>query len=172
MNNNIIDSLTNILNTYKSITAFFYKKIAQNKYTNVDLSKFNIDYNLLLPASEFIIFLNENQVNAQMQSYIDMCNILIDYIVKNVQTQNIIFYESIQNQLENSITQLNNFALSLLEARYESIYSYTVEYDMSFSQALYLNEINLDEYDQQATLNYDLKDFNNLIEGMIITLSR
>lgn len=168
----IINSLTTILNTYKSIVAFFYQKIAQTKYTNVDLKKFNIDYALLLPSSQFIIFLNENQVNAQMQAYIDLCNTLITYITTNLATQNVLFFEQIQNQLNNSITQLNGFALSLLDAQYENLYSYTVPYDMSMSNVLYLNDINLNTYNLQASLNYTLTDFNNIHQNTVLTLSK
>lgn len=172
MNNFIINSLTTILNTYKSIIAFFYKKILQTKYTNVDLTKFTINYTLLLPSSEFIIFLNENQVNAQVQAYIDLCTALVTFITTSINTQNVLFYEQIQNKLDDSITQLNGFALSLLDAQYDSLYTYTVPYDMSMSNAMYLNDLDLDTYNLQASLNYIQADFNNIKQNTKLTFSK
>lgn len=168
----IINSLTTILDTYRSMVAFFYKKVLQTKYTNVDLAKYSINYNLLLPSSQFIIFLNENQVNAQIQAYINLCKTLITYITTNISTQNVLFFEQIQGQLNDSITQLNGVALSLLKAQYDSVFSYTVPNDMSMSNAIYLNNLNMDSYSKQAALNYDLNDLNDIKQGTILTFSR
>lgn len=182
MNLYIINTLTVILNTYVSIVTFFYQRIPQTQYTNTALSNATpqylnglqvsgIDYNLLLPSSQYILRLNQNQVNAQMQSYIDACNALIDYINTNVNTQTILFYQQIQNQLNDSITQLNGFAVSLLDAQYSTLFVYTVPYPMAMSTALYLNNISLDTYNLQAQLNAELADFNNLIVNTKLILS-
>jgi hypothetical protein len=171
MNITVINSLTLILSTYQSIVAYFYQRIPQNKYTNNILATYAINYELLLPSSEYIFRLNQNQVNAQIQSYIDLCNALMDYINTNVNTQTILFYQQIQNQLNDSITQLNGFAVSLLDAEYQSLRVYTVPYDMSLSTALYINNINLDTYDLQTKLNAELADFNNLKTNTKLILS-
>ena len=74
MNNYIINALTIILDTYQSILAFFYQKILQNSFINNDLTTYDINYNLLLPSSQYLTFLTTGQVNAQMQAYINLCN--------------------------------------------------------------------------------------------------
>lgn len=172
MNTYIVDSLNNILLTYQSIVAFFYQRIIQTQYTNNSLAVYVIDYNLLLPSSQYIFDLNENQVNAQVQEYINICNVLIIYINTNVNTQVNLFYEQIKNTLDNSITQLNGFSLTLLKAQYKSIFVYNVPYSMSLSNVLFLNNINVNTYPVQARLNAELSDFNNILQNTPVTLSR
>ncbi len=170
-NNQIVNSLNIIIATYQSICAFFYQKIIQTDFTNNKLSVYPINYTLLLPSSQFIINLNNAQVNAQMQTYINLCNVLITSLTLSVNTQTNLFYEQIQNILNISISQLNGFAINLLDAQYNSLFTYKVPYDMSLLEALYLNNINYNTYTLQATLNYNLQDFNNLSQNIIITLS-
>lgn len=172
MNNYIVTALTGILNTYQSIVAYFYQRIIQVQYTNNVLATYVINYNLLLPSSEFVFNLNENQVNAQIQTYINECNALIAYINLNPTTQTTLLYEQIQNILNDSITQLNGFSISLLQAKYNSIFSYTIPYNMSMTNALFLNNISLDTSALQISLNYGIQDFNNILQNSVITLSR
>jgi hypothetical protein len=168
----IITALQKIEATYLSMRAFFYQKIIQTIYTNTQLATYPIDYALLLPSSKFIINLNGAQVNAQMQAYIDLCNVLVLSLNTTLSTQTNLFYERIQNTLNTSISQMNGFSISLLEAKYANIFKYSVPYNMAFSNVLYLNGIDLSEYAIQASLNYDLQDFNNLRTGQIINLSK
>jgi hypothetical protein len=173
MNNTfIIDSLTIILNTYLSMRAYFYQRINQTVYTNQALGKYVIDYTLLLPSSEFIFNLNESQVNAQIQEYIDICNVLVDYLTTNVTTQTNLFFENIQNQLNYSITQINGFSVALLRAEYANLFTYTVPYDMSLSVAMYLNNINFNTYNFQVQLNATLGDLNNIRQNVKMVLSK
>jgi hypothetical protein len=172
MNNFIISSLQTILATYNSMTAYFYQKIPQTKYTNNSLANFQINYTLLLPASQFQKEINLNQVNAQMQAYITLCNALIIYITTNVEFQTNLFYEQIQNQLNTSITQINGFAISLLEAATINIFNFTVPNDMGLTNAMQLNGLDMNTYPLQASLNYNLADFNNIIRDTTIILSK
>jgi ribonuclease PH len=168
----ISNQLTVILSTYESITAFFYQKILQTTYTNNQLAVYNVDYTLLLPSSEFIVNLNAAQVNAQMQAYIDLCNVLVLEITTNINTQTTLFYEQIQNTLNTSIAQLNGFSIALLDAQYKSLFQYKLPYSMGMIEALWLNNIDLSTYPLQARLNYNVQDFNNLLQNTIIVLSR
>lgn len=168
----IIASLQNIQDTYASVRAFFYQKIIQQTYTNNTLAVYSVNYTLLLPSSKFVTNLNETQVNAQMQSYIDLCNELIVQLKTSVETQTNLFYEQIQNILDNSISSLNGFAANLLQAKYLTIFKYKIPYNMAFSEALFLNNIDLSEYSLQVSLNYDIIDFNNLLAGQEINLSK
>jgi len=172
MNNFIITSLITINNTYQSIVAFFYQNISQTQYVNNDLATYTIDYTLLLPASQYANNLNVNQVNAQVQEYINLCNTLITYITTNLSTQTIMIYEQIQNTLNNSIVQLNGFSSGLLEAEYQNLFTYVVPYSMSLSNALFLNNISLDTYYTQIQLNNTIDDFNNIIQNTTLSLSR
>lgn len=171
-NNQISNQLKIILSTYQSIVAFFYQRILQTQYTNNQLSVFVIDYTLLLPSSKYIISLNEAQVNAQVQAYIDLCKILTTSITTNVNTQTTLFYEQIQNTLDISIANLNGFSTSLLNAQYATLFQYKIPYNMGMSEALWLNGINLNTYGLQASLNYNIADFNNLLQNTTIILSK
>lgn len=168
----IYNSLQNIQAVYESITAFFYQSINQTQYTNNTLNTYEIDYSLLLPSSQFVSNLNENQVNAQLQSYIDLCDELIYYITTTVSTQTNLFLEGIQNTLNLSVSNLNGFALSLLKAQYDIIFTYTPPSDMGMTSVLYINQISLDSYEQQVQLNLGIPDFNNIKQGTPLTLSR
>ena len=172
MNNYIIDALTVIQNTYNSILAYFYQRIAQTQFTNNNLATYAIDYTLLLPSSEFIFNLNSSQVSAQMQAYINLCNLLVTYITTNTNTQTTLFYEQIQNTLNTTITALNTFSISLLEAEYASILTYTVPYNMSMTNALFLNNISLDNWQKQVKLNPAIIDFNNILQNTQLNLLR
>lgn len=171
MNNYISTTLSNILATFQSISAFFYQRIDQSVYTNNSLATYVVNYSLLLPSSKFILILNENQVNAQIQAYINLCNVLNQYLTSDLTVQLNLQFERIQNQLNSSIAQLNGFSISLLKAQYQNLLKYTVPYNMSLSQAIYLNNIPLTSYPQQVTLNGGVADFNNLQQNTIITLS-
>lgn len=170
--NYIINSLNLIINMYQSMRAFFYQKIPQDKFVNNSLSTYQINYRLLLPASKFQNNLNIAQVNAQIQEYINLCGILIEYINTNVDLQTNLLFEQIQNQLDSSIATINTFAANLLQAKYNQVFIYETEYDMGFTTALYLNNINLSTYAQQASLNYNIADFNNILKGTKLTLTR
>lgn len=170
MNTYIATALQIIANTYSSMLAFLYQHITQTQFTNNTLATYTIDYTLLLPSSQYLTNLNTSQVNAQVQSYIDLCTALITYIVTTDITQSNIFYEQIQNTLNNSITQLNSFATSLLEAEYASVIFYQVPYGMSLTTAMFLNTINQDSWQKQVSLNPTTLDFNNLIQGTTLQL--
>ena len=172
MNNIIVNQLTLILNTYQSIVAFFYQRIAQTSFTNNNLATYTIDYSLLLPSSQYITILNAAQCNAQMQAYIDLCNLLTEYITNNVNTQTNLYFEQIQNTLDSSISQLNGFTEQLLNAQYFQLFTYKIPYNMSLLTAIYNNSIDLDTYALQASLNYGVQDFNNLQQGQNIILNR
>lgn len=172
MNNYVINALTNILNIYQSMRAYFYQHITQNQFTNNDLATYVINYELLLPSSQYIYNLTYSQVTTQIQSYIETCNLLITYITSNTNIQINLTYEQIQNILNISIANLNGFAISLLEAGYQSLIIYTVPYSMSMTNVLFLNNINLDTYPQQIRLNYSLSDFNNIPQNTNVTLVR
>lgn len=168
----IRSSLTTINNTLESITAFFYQSILQTEYTNNYLANYIIDYSLLLPSSQFVTNLTAAQVSAQIQEYINLCDALIVVIRSNLPTSINLFYERIQNTLDISIAQLNGFATTLLNLYYSQLFNYTIPYNMGLSTALYLNNLNMNTYIKQAALNYNLPDFNNLLQNTIITLSR
>jgi hypothetical protein len=168
----IINSLTIILNTYLSMRAYFYQRINQTVYTNQELNKYVIDYTLLLPASEFIFNLNESQVNAQIQEYIDLCSAFEADLMANVETQTNLFFENIQNQLNYSITQINGFAISLLKAEYANLFVYTTPYDMSLTVAMYLNNLDFTTYNKQVQLNAILSDFNNIRQNTRLIFSK
>lgn len=168
----IIDSLNLILNMYQSMRAYFYQKITQAQFTNNTLSTYQINYKLLLPASKLQTDLNEAQVNAQLQEYINLCGILEKYINDNVELQTNLLFEQIQNQLDQSIATINTFAASLLQAKYNNIFTYSVPYDMGLTTALFLNNISLGSYAQQAALNYNIADFSNILKGTQLTLTR
>ncbi len=172
MNNYIINSLSNIQNTYQSIIAYFYQHIIQNKFTNNTLATYTINYTLLLPSSEYLYNLNDTQVNSQIQAYIDLCNVLIKYINTTDSTQTVLLYEQIQNVLNNSISQLNEFAISLLKAEYSTLFTYTVPYKMSMTNVLFINNINLDTYNQQIPLNPLIMDFNSIQQNTLLNLIR
>lgn len=169
MNNPILEGLQNIKLTYQSMFAFFYQKINQTVFTNNGLKVYTIDYSLLLPSSQLLTNLNTNQVSAQMQAYVQKCEELTTLITTTLNVQNNIFYERIKNTLDNSITQISNFATSLLNAKYNNLFNYTTPYVMGFSTALYLNKIDLSTYDVQATLNYNLLDFNAIPQNTVLT---
>src|ERR1700761_7392764 len=139
MNNEIINSLSIITATYQSIISFFYQKIIQKAFTNNQLAVYKINYSLLLPGSQFITTINEAQVNAQMQAYVNLCEALTILITTTVNTQTNLFYEQIQNILQNSIAQLNGFSVSLLNAQYLSLFKYEIPYNMGMTEALFLN---------------------------------
>ncbi len=172
MNIYIINALTIINNTYQSMMAFFYQHIIQTQFTNNTLATYNIDYTLLLPSSKYLVNLNQNQVNTQIQAYIDLCNILITYITTNTNTESYYVYEQIQNILNVSIAQINGFSISLLEAEYSSVRVYTVPYTMSMTNVLFLNNINLDTYLTQVTLNTGVTDFNNIYQNTKLNILR
>jgi len=172
MNNYIINALTIILDTYQSILAFFYQKILQNSFINNDLTTYDINYNLLLPSSQYLTFLTTGQVNAQMQAYINLCNDLIKYITNLPIIQTNLFYEQIQNTLNISISQLNGFALSLLESQFNNILIYYVPFNMSMTNVLFLNNINLNTWQQQVKLNAGIRDFNNILQNTQLNLTR
>lgn len=172
MNDYILNYMKNINATYQSIIAFFYQKIDQNQYSNSKLATYAIDYSLLLPSSEFIVHLNPSQVGAQTQTFINLCNILIKYITTNVNFQTKLPYERIQNVLANSISQLDGFANTLLSAAYQNLFNYTVPYNMGFLNILYLNNIDINTFPKQASLNYEINDYNNIKQNDIILLSR
>ncbi len=164
--------ITTILSTYQSIAAFFYQKILQTRYTNNTLAVYKVDYTLLLPSSEFIVNLNAAQVNAQVQAYINECNVVSLQITTNINTQTTLFYEQIQNTLNTSITQLNGFSLALLDAQYDTLLQYKIPYTMGMIEALWLNNIDFSTYSLQASLNYNVQDFNNLLQDSTIILSK
>lgn len=168
----IINALTIIESTYKTMRAFFYQKVIQNTYVNNQLKVYLIDYSLLLPGSQFINDLNTAQVNAQIQYYINLCNTLVLGITTTINLQQDLFYERIQVTLNDSISQINGFGIALIKAKYLTIFNYIVEYDMSFSEALYNNNISLDQYALNASLNYNIQDFNNLRQNQIIKLNK
>ena len=173
MNNQyIIEALTLLQDLLGSMTAFFYQKIPQTTYTNNFLQNYEINYNLLLPSSKFIVTLNESQVNAQIQEYINACNALVIYLNLNVETQVSLEYERISNILNTSISQINGFATSLLKNFYNTLYFYVTPYDMSLSYAMYLNNIDLNNYPAQASLNNAIPDFNNIKRNTTITLTK
>lgn len=172
MNIYVTTSLKNILATYQSIVAFLYQKVNQKQFTNTQLSVYTVDYSLLLPSSQFITNINAAQVNAQVQQYINLCDALVTYITNNVNLQLNFYYEQIQNTLNSSITQLDGFAKGLLNAQYASLLNYKVEYDMSLTMAMYINNISLDSYGTQCSLNYGISDFNNLLQNSTVTLTR
>lgn len=144
----------------------------QNIYKNSSLATYPVNYNLLLPGS----FLNKNlsvgEVGAQTQAYIDLCNALILVITTQQGYQTNLLYEQIQNQLYNSITQLNGFAENLLNAKYDYLIKYKVPYDMGLSEAIYLNKLPMSSYFVQIQLNYNLPDFNNIKQYTEITLTK
>lgn len=172
VNNYVATQLTSISNTYQTILAFFYQTIEQTKYVNNALATYTVDYDLLLPSSVFISILTTNQVNSQIQAYVDQCDTLIEYITTTVGTQTNLFIEGIESTLQSSISNLSGFALNLLKAQYETIYIYSPVVDMSMSNILYLNNIDLDDYENQVRLNITTPDFNNIRAGTPITLSR
>lgn len=171
MDQYVINSLTNIQNTYQSITAFFYQKILQTDFVNTDLANYTIDYTLLLPSSEYLEYINDGQVSAQMQSYVDLCDTLVSYINNNINLQNNILYEQIQNILDNSISQLDQFSLNLLKAQYNSLRKYPTPYNMTMSYAMYLNKISLDTWSSQISLNQTINNYNNIPAGTTLTFS-
>jgi len=166
------NALNDILQTYQNIVAFFYQTIDQDKYTNNALATFVVDFDFLLPGSQFIVILNENQINAQIQSYVNQCNVLIAFITTNVNTQINLFFESIQNTLTLSISNLNGFALSLLQAQYVSLILYTTPTTTSMSNIMFINKIDLSTWPVQIRLNRMLPDFNNIKQGTLVTLSK
>lgn len=168
---NLIEKLQNILNTYLSIRAYFYQAIPQTIYSNSTLSTYPINYNLLLPASQFNKNLSPGEVGAQIQSYINLCNEFKALINSSSESQTSLFWSTVQNQLEDSITQLNGFAENLLNAEYEKLTKYTIPYDMGLTEAIYLNSLSMDSYAMQASLNYGLSDFNNLMKGTVVVLA-
>lgn len=168
----ISNSLKKIRATYNSITAFFYQRIDQNKYSNTQLQTYKVDYSLLLPSSKYIDIINENQVNAQVQAYIDLCAELTYYITNTVSTQTNLYLENIQNILDSSISNLNGFALSLLKAQYDTLFVFVPSIDMSMTSVLYTNQISLDTYAKQVRLNLAIPDFNNIRQGTPLTLSK
>lgn len=170
--NYVVNQLEYITRMYESIRAFYYQKIKQNKFTFNNLATYDIDYNLLLPSSKYITFLNESQVNAQMQVYINLCNLLVEFINTNIITRSNLIYQNVQISLNSSIAQLNGFALILLKAQYSNIFVYTIPYNMSITSALYQNQISIDTYLLQFSLNRNIRDFNNLQQGEKITLSK
>ena len=172
LNTYIIDQLIIISNTYQSISAYFYQHIIQNKFNNNLLTVYPIDYTLLLPSSEYLANLSAGQVSTQIQAYINLCNTLITYINNNTNLQSILIYEQIQNTLNISITQLNIFATGLLDASYEAVFVYNVPYRMSMTNALFLNNINIDSYKLQVELNPTILDFNNILQNTQLKLSR
>lgn len=159
--NNVTNKLNNIVNKTQSQTAFFYKKISQTIYTNNKLDNYNIDYSLLLPSSKYINNLNANQLNSQMEDFIKNCNDLTNYINNNIQIYNKIIFQQIINNLNLLISQLNNFATSLLNAN-NNIINYTTTYNMSMSEAMYNNNINLDTWQIQINYNPQILDYNNI----------
>lgn len=168
----IRNSLNVILQTYQNIVAFFYQTIDQNKYNNNTLATFHVDFDFLLPGSQFIVILNENQVNAQIQAYVNLCNVLIAFITTNVNTQINLYFESIQNTLTLSISNLNGFALSLLKAQYDTLIIYTTPNTTSMSNIMFINKLDLATWPVQIRLNKTLPDFNNIKQGTLVTLSR
>jgi hypothetical protein len=167
----LFQQLQNIQNTYQSISAFFYKAIPQSVYVNNNLSKQSIDYSLLIPGSEFLYNLTDNQINAQIQFYVDLCNDLIVKITTNINTQTNLQLERLQVVLNTSISNLNVFALALISARNKNIIYYVVQYNMGMLKALYLNNISYDTYEQQVLLNQTVNDFNNIQKGTLLILS-
>jgi len=170
--NQIVSLLQNILNTYQSMEAFFYQKIMQTQYTNNSLSTYQINYLLLLPSSQFITLLNEAQVNAQLQYYVNLCDQCVVYITTTLGLQSNLIYEKIQGQLDYSIAQISGFASSLLTAQYNQLFTYTIPYTMSMTTAMYQNNLNLDNWLTQIRLNPTITDFHSLRPGTQITFSR
>lgn len=152
--------------------AFFYQHIIQTKFVNNNLATYSIDYTLLIPSSQFLTNLNAAQVNTQIQSYIDLCTVLITYITTTDTTEVYYTYKQIQNILNNSISQINGFATSLLEAQYNAILIYTVPYNMSMTNVLFLNNISLDTYTTQIALNTSITDFNNIYQNTRLNILR
>lgn len=172
MNNSLVPMLNNIINVYNSIVAFFYQKIDQKKYTNNYLKNYNVNYDLLIAGSSFVKNLNENQVNSQLQNYVDVCNKFINYTKKALELQANLIVEDIQSTLMKSIANLNGFAISLLKAQYDFIFDYIVPYTMSMTYAMFLNKINLDSYVSQVYLNSSITDFNSIPSKTLLKLSR
>lgn len=159
--NSINNKLNTIVNKTKSQTAFFYQKIPQTVFNNNDLKNFNINYTLLLPSSKYINNLNNNQINSQMEDFIKNCNDLTNYINTNIQTYNKLLFQQIINNINLIISQLNNFATSLLNSN-NNIINYTTTYNMSMTEAMYNNNINLDDWQIQIKYNSHILDYNNI----------
>ena len=83
-----------------------------------------------------------------------------------------LFYEQIQNTLNISISQLNGFALSLLESQFNNILIYYVPFNMSMTNVLFLININLNTWQQQVKLNAGIRDFNNILQNTQLNLTR
>lgn len=172
INNSLIPMLNNIIDVYNSIVAFFYQKIYQDKYTNNYLKNYNINYDLLIAGSLFINNLNENQVNSQIQNYIDLCNEFINYTKQALELQANLIIEDIQSNLMKSIANLNGFSTSLLKAQYGLIFDYIVPYTMSMTCVIFLNKINMDSYMNQVSLNGSVSDFNSIPAKTLLKLSK
>ena len=171
MNQTIIKQLAIILNTFLSARAYFYQSIEQSIFKNSELASYQVNYALLLPGSSLNKNVETGEVGAQVQAYIDLCQVLSIYITTTPQLQKNLFYEQIQNQLNDSITQLSGFAKSLLNAQFERMIKYKVPYTMGLTEVIFNNNLPLSSYNTQVKLNYNIQDFNNILQNTEITLT-
>ena len=168
----LIEKLQIALNTYQSMTAYFYQKIIQSKYKNTQLAQYSVDYSLLLPSSQYLATINSAIASAQIQEYINMCQVIMTYIDSESATASSLFSQQIISQLKNSITQINGFTNSLLASQSDTLFSYAVPHDMSMSEVIFRNNLDIDSYSTQALLNQTVVDFNNLQQNTILILSK
>lgn len=160
-----------IQNSYINIRAYFYQVIKQTQYQNKELDDFEVDYSLLLLGSQYITFINDDQVNAQLQEYILLCDNFIAKLQTNVYTQINLNCEQVQNQLQLSVSTLSNWGKILLQAQNENLIYFTTQYNTSLTQVLYDANVSMDTYWQQVQLNRNL-DFNNIPTNTVVLLNK
>lgn len=132
--------LANLSTILYNCSVLLYRSIPQKTITYAPFDNATVNYNYVPPSLRYTVLFGLNQIQTVISYYVDNVNSVltkIDDAGLSSQVSNKI------NSLNQSIAQLNYFAISLYQGQQANIKTYTTPYAMSIRSALLLNNLPL-----------------------------
>lgn len=149
-------------------SVLLYQQILQKSITYSPFENATVNYDYVPTGIQYSLYFGKNQIQTVIQYYVDNVNIVLtqinSYGMESQLTSKI-------NSLNNSITALNNFAVSLYEGQQNNVTVYITPYPMSIRSALLLNNLTLNNLATVILYNMDNGySFNYIPQGTQLIL--
>lgn len=159
---NINNSLSNLSLILYNSGVLLYKKILQKSLTYAPFDNATINYDYVPPNLQYNFYFTTNQIQVIMAHYVNNVNNVITMIVNSgLESQ----FNNKINQLNESIAQLNDFAISLYNGSNNNIIHYITPNPMSIRSALLLNGLSLNNMELVIIFNMDNINTLNYIDA-------
>lgn len=146
--NNSIDvinaKLTTASNILYNCSVLLYQKIPQKSVTYAPFDNAVVNYQYVPANLQFSLYFGLNQIQTIITYYVNNVNaVLADIVASGFEAQ----LSNKINTLNQSISQLNNYAIALYQGQQTKIKNYVTPTPMSIRSALLLNNFSLNNLD-------------------------